>query len=375
MDKLRKALLPVVVFAKIDIRRLFRDKIAIFFTFLFPLIFLFIFGGIFGQDSDISFNVALIDKADSSFSKDFAKKLKDGDVIKVNKELTTREQADLAMERSQIDAIFVLPESFGKEQSAQKYPSGNLEIYYSQNNQQAGQTLSSVMQTQFAKINEGIVGEQPEPFTVTAKSTGKEGLSSLDYLFPGLVGFTILGMGLFGPTSVFPRLKQRGVLRRYHTTSLKVWQFVLGNVISNSAAALLAVAFMMVVAITVPMFNLNIQGDILQLALFIILGAIVIFGIGLSIGGWAKNENQAAPLSNLVSFPMMFLSGTFFPRFLMPEWLQSLSAFLPLTPFIDGVRMIMVEGKGFIDILPQIGMLAAWGLIIYLIAFRVFRWE
>lgn len=163
MNKLRKALLPVVVFAKIDIRRLFRDKIAIFFTFLFPLIFLFIFGGIFGQDSDISFNVALIDKADSSFSKDFAKKLKDGDVIKVNKELTTREQADLAMERSQIDAIFVLPKSFGDVQSAQKYPSGNLEIYYSQNNQQAGQTLSSVMQTQFAKINEGIVGEQAEP--------------------------------------------------------------------------------------------------------------------------------------------------------------------------------------------------------------------
>lgn len=375
MNKIQKALLPVFVFAKIDIRRLFRDKIAIFFTFLFPLIFLFIFGGIFGQDSDVSFNVALIDQADSSFSKEFSEKIQKDDVIKVDDELDTREEADLAMERSQIDAILVLPESFGEVQAGQQYPSGNLEVYYSQNNQQAGQTLSSVMQTQFAAINEELVGEQAEPFTVTAKSTGKEGLSSLDYLFPGLVGFTILGMGLFGPTSVFPRLKQRGVLRRYHTTSLKVWQFVLGNVLSNSAAALLAVAVMMIVAITLPMFDLNIQGNLLLLSLFIILGAVVIFGIGLSIGGWAKNENQAAPLSNLISFPMMFLSGTFFPRFLMPEWLQSLSAFLPLTPFIDGVRMIMVEGKGVIDILPQIGMLAAWGLIIYLIAFRVFRWE
>lgn len=375
MNKIHKALLPVFVFAKIDIRRLFRDKIAIFFTFLFPLIFLFIFGGIFGQDSDVSFNVALIDNADSSFSKDFTKKLKDGEVIKVSSDLSTRSQADAAMERSQIDAIMVLPESFGKVKTEQQYPSGNLEIYYSQNNQQAGQTLSSVMQSQFAKINEGLVGEQVEPFIVTAKSTGKEGLSSLDYLFPGLVGFTILGMGLFGPTSVFPRLKQRGVLRRYHTTSLKVWQFVFGNVLSTSAAALLAVAVMMIVAITLPMFDLNIQGSLILLALFVILGAIVIFGIGLAIGGWAKNENQAAPLSNLVSFPMMFLSGTFFPRFLMPEWLQTFSAFLPLTPFIDGVRMIMVEGKGIIDILPQVGMLAAWGLIIYLIAFRVFRWE
>lgn len=375
MNKLQKALLPVVVFAKIDVRRLFRDKIAIFFTFLFPLIFLFIFGGIFGQSSDVSFNVALIDEANSSFSKDFTKNLKKEEVLKVKGDLTTRQQAKEALERSQIDAILVLPESFGEVSPGKEYPSGQLEINYSRNNDQAGQTLSSIMQSVFADINQEIVGEQTEPFTVAAKANSKEGLSSLDYLFPGLIGFTILGLGLFGPTSVFPRMKQRGVLRRYHTTSLRVWQFVLGNVLSNSVAALLAVALMVVVAVTVPMFDVNIQGNLLLFALFVILGAIVIFGIGLSIGGWAKNENQAAPLSNLVTFPMMFLSGTFFPRFLMPEWLQSLSSFLPLTPFIDGVRMIIVEGRGFIDILPQIGMLAAWGLIIYLVAFRVFRWE
>jgi ABC-2 type transport system permease protein len=144
---------------------------------------------------------------------------------------------------------------------------------------------------------------------------------------------------------------------------------------SNSVSALLAVAFMIVVALSVPFFNLNFQGNILELALFIILGATVIFGFGLAIGGWAKNENQAAPLSNLVSFPMMFLSGTFFPRFLMPEWLQTVSGFLPLTPFIDGARMIMVEGQHLTAIGPQIGMLAVWGIVIYLIAFKVFRWE
>src|SRR5690606_1417748 len=122
----------------------------------------------------------------------------------------------------------------------------------------------------------------------------------------------------------------RGVLRRYHTTSLKVWQFVVGNILSNSVAALLSVAFMMIVAFTLPMFDAHLVGNLFELGLFIILGAVVIFGFGLAIGGWAKNENQAAPLSNLVSFPMMFLSGTFFPRFLMPEWLQVVSGFLPL---------------------------------------------
>lgn len=375
MDSIRRALLPVLVFAKIDTRRLFRDKMAIFFVFLFPLIFLFIFGGIFGRESDISFNVALLNESNTEFAKTFADNTRESEIIEVKEDITSREEADEAMTQSQIDAILVIPEEFGTVTKGQRFPSGELEVIYSKSNEQSGQTLTSIMQGVFQGINEELVGEQHQPFTVNAQASGKEGLSSFDYLFPGLLGFTILGMGLFGPTNVFPRMKQRGVLRRYHTTSLKVWQFVLGNVVSNSVGALLAVAFMIIVALTVPFFNLNFQGNIFELALFIILGAGVIFGFGLAIGGWAKNENQAAPLSNLVSFPMMFLSGTFFPRFLMPEWLQAVSGFLPLTPFIDGVRLIMVEGQHLAGILPQIGMLAAWGVVIYFIAFKVFRWE
>jgi len=108
---------------------------------------------------------------------------------------------------------------------------------------------------------------------------------------------------------------------------------------------------------------------------FLLFGLVTILGIGLALGGWAKNERQAAPLSNIIVFPMMFLSGTFFPRFLMPEWLQNISAFLPLTPIIDGVRLIATEGKHFIDILPQIGLIGVWMVVIYVIAFKVFRWE
>lgn len=375
MEKIRRALLPVIVFAKIDTKRLFRDKMAIFFVFLFPLIFLFIFGGIFGRDSDISFNVALINESQTEFAKTFANNAKEDKVIKIKDNITSRKKADQAMSQSQVDAIIIMPKEFGQVQPGQTYPSGALQIVYSKSNEQSGQTLASIMQGMFQGINKEFVDEQKQPFVVDAQASGKEGLSAFDYLFPGLLGFTILGMGLFGPTNVFPRMKQRGVLRRYHTTSLKIWQFVLGNVVSNSVGALLAVAFMIIVALTVPFFNLNFQGNILELALFIILGAGVIFGFGLAIGGWAKNENQAAPLSNLISFPMMFLSGTFFPRFLMPEWLQVASGFLPLTPFIDGVRKIMVEGQHLVDIGPQIGMLAAWGIIIYFIAFKVFRWE
>ena len=100
-----------------------------------------------------------------------------------------------------------------------------------------------------------------------------------------------------------------------------------------------------------------------------------ILGIGLALGGWARNERQAAPLSNIVTFPMMFLSGTFFPRFLMPEWLQGISGFLPLTPVIDGIRYIVNEGYTITQLGPQLGLMLGWMVVIYFIAFRVFRWE
>lgn len=374
-EKLRKALLPVFIFAKIDTKRLFRDKLAIFFVFLFPLIFLFIFGGIFGSQDSVSFNIALINQSDSEFSKQFSDQLSKNNVFEVKEEFNTREKAEEALGNSRIDAAIVLPDSFGDVQASQSYPSGTADILYSPNNQQSAQTLESVMTAVFAGINTEIIGETPEPFQANLVSTGEDGLTNFDYLFPGLIGFAILGMGLFGPVNVFPRAKEKGILRRYHTTSLRVWQYVLGNVLSTSVAALLSIAVMIIIALSVPMFDLQMKGNLLELAIFIVLGAITIFGIGLAIGGWAKNENQAAPLANLVTFPMMFLSGTFFPRFLMPEWLQVASGFLPLTPFIDGVRKIIIEGQHLINILPEISLLAIWAVVIYLIAFRVFRWE
>jgi ABC-2 type transport system permease protein len=122
-------------------------------------------------------------------------------------------------------------------------------------------------------------------------------------------------------------------------------------------------------------FDLNLVGNVIELALFLIFSIATVFGIGMAIGGWAKDQNQAAPLTNIVVFPMMFLSGTFFPRFLMPEVLQKISTFLPLTPVIDGVRLIATEGKHLTDLEPQLGVMLGWTLIVYFIAFRVFRWE
>lgn len=370
MSSMKKSLLPVWVFAKISTRRAFRDKTAIFFIFLFPLIFLFIFGAIFGKDRTVSFRVALINQSDSQFAKQFTEQAAQQKVLKIDDEATTLDKAKEKMKRGQLDAAIVLPPDFGTVTG--QTPTGRAKVIYTQNNEQAGQTLTSLLQEQFKGINSQFVTVE-EPFSVLGEQSNDKALRQFDYTFAGLLGFSIIGLGIFGPVNVFPELKKQGILRRLHTTPLRVWQYFLANVVSQSVVGILALALMFLVAVVV--FHLKVAGNIFELAIFLILSIVMMFGVGLAIGGWAKDQNQAAPLTNLIVFPMIFLSGTFFPRYVMPERLQAVSSFFPLTPVIDGVRLIAAEGKHLTQIGPQLGIMLVWLAVIYLIAFRVFRWE
>lgn len=372
MSNWRKSWFTVLTFVRINTKRFFRDRTAIFFTIGFPLIFLFVFGSLNSNNTSISFNVALINNSSSEFAKDFAGKLVKSDTIKVNQEITSLDEAKDKMTRSELDAAIVLPENFGDVQSGKSYPGGEAQVVYTQNNQQSGTALSSILQSQFQAINNGLVPSET-PFTVSSQELNSNSLSAFDYTFAGLLGFAIIGMGIFGPINVFPELKKMGILRRLSTTPLRVWQYFVSTMIGQAIIGLVSIAVLFAVAITV--FHLHVVGNWFELAIFLVFSIAMILGIGLALGGWAKNERQVAPLANIVVFPMMFLSGTFFPRFLMPEWLQNVSAFLPLTPVIDGIRLITTEGAHFINILPQIGLIGAWLVVIYIIAFKVFRWE
>jgi ABC-2 type transport system permease protein len=365
----QKKLYTVWMFYIINLRRLFRDKTALFFTFLFPLIFLFVFGSL-SHNNSTSFNIAVINESRTPFATQFVKQLEGQKVFKVDKTVTNFSQANEKMIRGELDATIELPPSFGA--AARGTPSGQAIVHYTDNNQEAAQTLTSVLQAEFASINTKFV-RAATPFTVVSQQTNEHSLSSFDYTFTGLLGFSILGAGIFGPINVFPELKKMGILRRLHTTPLRVWQYFLSVMIGNAVIGLMSIALMFAAAFT--FFNLTVIGNYLELAIFLAFGIVMILGIGLALGGWAKNERQVAPLGNIIVFPMMFLSGVFFPRFLMPQWLQNVTTFIPLTPVIDGARLITTEGKSLFDLGPQLAVMAVWSIIIYAIAFRVFRWE
>ncbi len=373
MKNFKTSLFTVLVFTKINTKRFFRDRLALFFGFLFPLIFLIVFGTINSGNKHVSFKIAIINQSSTVTAKEFVADINKQSFFKVNPTITTLTAAKNAMINSQLDGAIILNKDFGVVSKDSSIPTGQVELVYTQNSSVAGQTISSLIQGPILKQFNSRYVVTSVPFTVVSSQLNEHSLTSFDYTFAGLLGFSIMGIGIFGPVNVFPELKKQGILRRLHTTPLKVWQYFISTMLSQSIIGLISIVIQFLVAIL--FFNLKLNGNLFYIAIFGVLSIFMILGLGLAIGGWAKNERQAAPLSNIVVFPMLFLSGTFFPRFDMPIWLQNITTFIPLTPVIDGLRLLSTESKSLVDIAPQLGLILAWSVIIYIIAFRVFRWE
>lgn len=352
-------------------KRWFRDPTALFFTFLFPLLFLFVFGSLYRNDT-VSFDIAVINNSEQQFAQEFAKGLAASEVFSVkNGEINTLADAQERMGRGELDSIVELPEGFGVvRQNGQ--PEGRAKVYFKESEPQAGQTVASVIQQMLEAENTRRTGQMP-PFDVELTSTSTNNLSQLDYLMAGLMGFTILSLSIFAMANGFPSDKKTGSLRRMRATPLRASQLILATALQYMIVGL--ISLLLVLFVGMLLFDFDMRGNYLSLLVFSVAGIFCLFGFGLAIGGWAKNENQSAPLSNLVAFPMMFLSGVFFPIFLMPDWVQRIATLLPLTPVVDGIRAIITENASLGSLAPEFGLLAAWTAIIYFIAFKVFRWE
>lgn len=346
-----------------------RDPVALFFIFVFPLIFLLVFGAM-SRGSGPSFNVVVINKSDTKFAKTFIADTKQSGVFKI-KDIKDFATAKEKMGRGELDSIIELPPAFGKP-GAKGVPSGKVVVYYEASHPDTGQTVASVMQRSLDGINTKLT-RAVDPLVVEQKPTKTANLSRFDYTVAGIVGFSILSLSIFGMANGFPADKKTGALRRMRATPLKASQLILATALEYLMVGLLTVAMMFAVATF--LFDFHMRGSYLVLAVFAAIGIFCMFGFGMSIGGWAKNENQSAPLSNLVAFPMMFLSGVFFPTFLMPQWLQNISHYLPLTPIIEGIRRIVTENASLLSLGPELAIIGAWTVVIYLVAFKVFRWE
>lgn len=366
--------------AQAQFKSIMRQWVYIFFMLGLPLLFMVVFGMIYGNANTSSFNVAIFNNTENETGKEISESIlkssvktdNNEDGFFVKKDVETREAADEQLVRGTIDAVIEFPANFGEISKENGKPSGEVEVTYKAGSNSTGQIVSSVME-QFIGGIDAQMGREAANFTVKSEESNDQGLSQFDYVFAGLLAYVILTYGLMSLANAVPEDKKTGALKRIHASPVTSSQYLLAYALAFAVICVIAMSLMIVVAHF--MFGWRMHGSWFNFIIFSTLSLVMMYGTGLAVGGWAKNEQQAAGLSNLIMFPLMFLSGVFVPRFLMPEFLQKATDFVPLTPVNDGIRLIITENYSLVDVLPQIGIIVVWLIILYAIAFKVFRWE
>jgi ABC-2 type transport system permease protein len=346
-----------------------RNRAAVFFSLFLPLIIMLIFG-VLNFEGSTELDVGIVDEAQNGASAALTERLEAYEyLVLANGE---RDVEHAALEAGDRDFVIEIPS--GWEAPAPGSASG-LVAYASSADpaqQQVGQGLlqQAVGQALFAPAGGG--GGSGFAAPLEFESVESRDLGYIDFLVPGIVGMTIMQLGLFGVAFGFVQLKRTGALRRLFATPTSPAYFLSAQVLSRLIIGVVQVSILFGVGIW---FGLQMFGDYLSLLVIVLIGSAIFLAVGFAIAGWAKNEDQAAPVANLVSLPMMFLSGVFFPRDAMPDFLASITQFMPLTYVNEALRAIVNEGAGLLSLGPQLLGMGVWVVITFVLAVRMFRWE
>jgi ABC-type multidrug transport system permease subunit len=195
----------------------------------------------------------------------------------------------------------------------------------------------------------------------------------IDFLLPGLMGMNLMGGGLWGVGFVLVDMRVRKLLKRLLATPMHRGDFLLSVLSARMVFVLPEMVLLLLVGRLV--FGVPVRGNWLTLILVILVGACCFSGLGLLVACRAEKTETVSGLMNLVMLPMWLLSGIFFSSTRFPDVMQPLIQALPLTQLNDALREIMLEGKSLTQVAWRIGIMAAWGIITFVLALRWFRWQ
>ncbi|MEO3853451.1 ABC transporter permease [Acrocarpospora sp. B8E8] len=329
-----------------------RDRSSLFFTILFPLMFLVLFGAIFTNQGVAKSKiiqvgpVAILDQAPGL-----------GEILEITK------QNDLAAAQEQVrqgDFVAVV------RQQGDRY-----QLFYTAADQVRAGTVRGVFGQLVGQANAAGV---PQRFTLAAEQVEDKSLKAIQYVTPGLLSWAISMGATFGAAMTLVTWRQKKILRRLRLAPVSTATVVSARVGASVGIALVQTAIFLGVA-SLPMFGLQLSDYWWMCVPVVVAGTLVFMAIGMVAGGLAKTSEAAAGIANLIVLPMAFLSGTFFPLDSAPGWLQSLSNIFPMKHLNEGMLDVMVRGQGPASILPELGIILGFGLVIGLIAVFLFRWD
>ena len=195
----------------------------------------------------------------------------------------------------------------------------------------------------------------------------------VDWLVPGILGMNMMFSSLFGVGYVVVRYRKNGFLKRLRATPLNALEFIIAQILSR---LILIMATTSLVFLSVKyILDITMEGSYLTLALVALLGGSSLVSLSLLVAARVSSEELAGGLLNMLSWPMMLLSGVFFSLEGSGEWLQSIARLLPLTQLLEAARLVMIDGAGIGVIWPQLAALAGMTVTFLVLGSALFRWR
>ncbi len=389
----------------------FRGRSSFFWVLAFPIILMLIFGAIF-SGGNVQYELAVQNKDGSDISASFINAVNSTNAFKVHM-VNASENADTYIKSNRISGMLIVPEGFGNDvqrnlalgatrpsTAVQVNPATTITTNASALNATSLSSQSSQAQSNntnvtpaavilkvdqsstSAPVISGVLSSIANGFnsqlTGSTQIVGVENqqvLSSqfkyIDFFVPGIIGLTVLTTGVLGTVGTNTQYRNNGILRKLATTPLGKSEWIISKMLYQTVVILISAALIIVVAKLV--YNVTAVPNVVTL-LLLFVGTICFTGIGMIIARFVKDEDAANAAASAVTFPMLFLAGTFIPLETMPDYLQTVAKFLPLTYLNYGLRDAMILGDTASALYNMTIVLIA-GVIFFVIGSIITDWR
>jgi ABC-2 type transport system permease protein len=373
-------------FIKIDlilgIKQWLRSPGTVFWTILFPILLILIFGAIFSSGTDVEFDLIIQDLDESSTSDEFVGIL--GNISGIN---VINLQAGIDVTEYMHDedkkVALVIPEGFesiiSEYMQSQYDPNStfdmnnlpfNLKIYFDPTDQTSPSILKNIINSVIQQFNLNITGGQ-NLFALTEEKSVGEDFEYIDFFVPGMIGFTIMTSMIYGSIERNTKYRKNGILRKLLTMPITRSEWILSKMLFMLVLSFISTFVIIIVGILA--WGLNIHMSIFFFIL-VICTSFMFSGLGMIIGRFVKEEETADMAGGAITFPMMFLSGTFFPLDQMPVFLQTIARGLPLFYVNEGFRNAMIYSD-FNETIYYTGFVVAFTLVFFIIGVFLTKWK
>jgi ABC-2 type transport system permease protein len=366
---------PRIIAANLAVRlkSFYREKSAMFFTFAFPVILVLVFGTIFTKPEHLDFDLAVQDLSGTSASARLLGALTTDQTFRIIAVPADVDPKAYAREHRQ-NLVLIIPGTFAMLE-AQRVGAGDATVsmpltYIYDPSSTAVDAKIQVLQSVIAALNQQVTGTPPFLTLVPASILAAQ-YRFIEFFVPGIIAMAIMTSCLGNALNMNAELRQKGILRKLATTPITRADWLVSSIIYQLILSVVSTAAILLVSYSVFDVRLHIGG---WLPLIIGIQVVAFVGIGMLLTPLAREAESAAAVGNAFLFPMMFLSGTFFPVEMMPDFLQSFAKLLPLYYVNEALRATMIFDDGAAA-LPMVGVAAGFAAFVFVAGTSTTRWD